>query len=190
MPDADGGFHGRRPRCGLAGCRLHHADGSNACAARRFQTLPLILARRCGLGRLLRRFARASLSTPSTGRRKPGRATGFPAASLMVRREAYQQIGGFDEGYGKYFEDVDFCLRMTRPAGRSCITGAFPAATSNSAQARTSFRPTPGDIFARMCAFCTSGAAGRAEPRCTGRRPCRPRRKVRHFRLAANAIAP
>jgi len=41
------------PQCGLAGCRLYHADGSEAHAARRFPTLPLVLARRCGVGRLL-----------------------------------------------------------------------------------------------------------------------------------------
>lgn len=31
---------------------------------------------------------------------------------LFVRREAYQQLGGLDQGFAKYFEDVDFCARM------------------------------------------------------------------------------
>jgi GT2 family glycosyltransferase len=43
-------FLDSHPGCGVAGCRLHHADGGNAYAARRFPTLRLILARRCGLG--------------------------------------------------------------------------------------------------------------------------------------------
>ena len=34
------------------------------------------------------------------------------AACLLVRREAYEQILGFDESYHMYCEDVDFCLRM------------------------------------------------------------------------------
>jgi GT2 family glycosyltransferase len=106
-------FLDAHPRCGVAGCRLQYADGSNACAARRFQTLPLILARRCGMGRLLR----GSLARHFYAEHRPEETwpcDWLSGCFLMVRREAYQQIGGFDEGYGKYFEDVDFCLRMTR----------------------------------------------------------------------------
>ncbi|WP_169457998.1 glycosyltransferase [Ottowia thiooxydans] len=34
------------------------------------------------------------------------------AACLLVRREAYEQISGFDERYHMYCEDVDFCIRL------------------------------------------------------------------------------
>ena len=33
------------------------------------------------------------------------------AACWVLRREVWQQLGGFDEGYFLYCEDVDFCLR-------------------------------------------------------------------------------
>ena len=36
----------------------------------------------------------------------------FTAACIMVRAEVYRVVGGFDEGFFMYFEDVDFCLRI------------------------------------------------------------------------------
>lgn len=38
------------------------------------------------------------------------------AACLMVRREVFEQAGGFDEAFAVEFNDVDFCLRV-REAG-------------------------------------------------------------------------
>ncbi|MEN6407664.1 MAG: glycosyltransferase [Thermoguttaceae bacterium] len=102
-----------QPRCGLAGCRLLHADGSEALAARRFPTLPLIAARRCGLGRWLRR----SVDRHFYAERAPTDTWSCDWLSgcfLMFRREAIRQVGRFDEGYGKYFEDVDIGLRTAR----------------------------------------------------------------------------
>ena len=46
-------FMEAQPDCGLAGCRLYHQNGRYAFPRRRFQTLPIILARRCGLGRFM-----------------------------------------------------------------------------------------------------------------------------------------
>jgi N-acetylglucosaminyl-diphospho-decaprenol L-rhamnosyltransferase len=62
------------------------------------------------------------------GRRFSGRALGAVeaagpvdvdwavAACLVIRRTAWDRIGGFDEGYFLYFEDVDFGVRL-RAAG-------------------------------------------------------------------------
>lgn len=116
-------FMDSEPRCGLAGCRLFHSDGGDAMAARRFQTLPLILARRCGLGRLLHR----TVARHFYAEHKPDETWQCDWVSgcfMMMRREAFEQVGRFDEGYKKYFEDVDMCLRMAQAGWKVMYHGA------------------------------------------------------------------
>jgi N-acetylglucosaminyl-diphospho-decaprenol L-rhamnosyltransferase len=116
-------FMDSEPRCGLAGCRLYHGDGTEAHAARRFQTLPLILARRCGMSR----FLRGTVDRHFYSEHSPNetwQCDWLSGCFLMVRREALEQVGRFDEGYGKYFEDVDICLRMARAGWKVMYHGA------------------------------------------------------------------
>lgn len=40
------------------------------------------------------------------------------AACLLLRRQAYAAVGGFDEGYHMYCEDVDLCLRLQNAGWR------------------------------------------------------------------------
>jgi GT2 family glycosyltransferase len=47
-----------------------------------------------------------------------GPVTAVTAAVMAVRRAAWDQVGGFDEGYWNGYEDVDLCLRL-RAAGWS-----------------------------------------------------------------------
>lgn len=46
--------------------------------------------------------------------------SGVTGACLLVRRAAYEQVGGMDEDYPIAFNDVDFCLRL-REAGHRII---------------------------------------------------------------------
>jgi N-acetylglucosaminyl-diphospho-decaprenol L-rhamnosyltransferase len=116
-------FMDEQPSCGVAGCRLFHADGSEARAARRFQTLPLILARRCGLGRWLRSTVEHHFYAEHAPH-ESWPCDWLSGCFLMMRREAIDQIGRFDEGYGKYFEDVDLCLRMAQAGWQVMYHGA------------------------------------------------------------------
>jgi GT2 family glycosyltransferase len=49
----------------------------------------------------------------------PGEVWGACAGAALYRRAAVVQVGGFDESYGMYLEDVDLALRL-RLAGWTC----------------------------------------------------------------------
>jgi GT2 family glycosyltransferase len=48
--------------------------------------------------------------------------TALSAACMMVRRQVFEEIGGFDEAYPVAFNDVDFCLRLGRAGYRLLYT--------------------------------------------------------------------
>ena len=106
-------FMRRHPDCGVSGCRLYHPDGTYGYPARRFQSLKVIAARRTPLAPVLR----GTVDRHLYKERRPTEAfecDWLSGCLMLVRREAYLEVGGFDCGFRKYFEDVDMCLRMAR----------------------------------------------------------------------------
>jgi hypothetical protein len=106
-------FMENQPRCGIAGCRVYHENGSYAYPARRFQTVPVILSRRLGLERFMPGTLDHYLyrDYPCHARWQCDWISG---CFMMVRRAAFEEVGYFDARFVKYFEDVDMCLRMAR----------------------------------------------------------------------------
>lgn len=101
------------PRLGVAGLKLVNPDGSLQYSARRFYSLPDIMVRRTPLGRLhaLQGMVRSHL-LKRRWRGGPFEADWVMGTGFVVRRSAFDQIGGMDEGYFLYFEEVDLCARM------------------------------------------------------------------------------
>ncbi|WP_343066721.1 glycosyltransferase [Dissulfurirhabdus thermomarina] len=51
---------------------------------------------------------------------RPRTCQALTAACLLVRRSAFEEVGGFDEGYWNGYEDVDLCFKL-RQTGRRLV---------------------------------------------------------------------
>lgn len=133
-------FMDRHPSCGIASCRIYRPDGQDAYSARRFQTLPIILARRLGLGGPLRRTLDHYLYRD---RHIEGawECDWVSGCFMLIRREAYQEVGGFDTRFVKYFEDLDYCLRMAQAGWQVMYNGATHCYHLESRASRQLFSP-------------------------------------------------
>lgn len=103
------------PRVGVAGPRILNSDGSVQPSARRFPDLTTGIAGRSSW--LTRVFPRNPLSrrnlAPSQARSDAPRVVDWVSGAVMIiRRDAFEAVGGFDTGFFLYWEDADFCRRL------------------------------------------------------------------------------
>jgi len=112
------------PEVAIAGPRLVREDGSLDHAAKRSFPTPLsALGHFSGIGR--RPGASGRLAAYRAPEVESGPVDAVNGAFMLMRREAFERIGGFDEGYWMYMEDLDLCYRLAQ-AGR--LTWYEPAA--------------------------------------------------------------
>jgi len=101
------------PDTGLVGPRILDDDGSLSPSLRRFPRLRSTYAQALFLHRV---WPLASwtdeLIRDETAYAVAGTAEWVSGACMLVRRDAYEQIGGFDERFFLYCEDTDLCLRL------------------------------------------------------------------------------
>ena len=103
------------PDVAVAGPRIRNADGTVQPSARRFPDLTTAIAGRSSW--LTRVLPGNPLSRHNLPARDPADATPVEVdwvsgACMCVRREAFDAIGGLDEGFFLYWEDADFCRRL------------------------------------------------------------------------------
>lgn len=106
------------PQVGIAGSSLEQADGSVWAHAFRFPSLWSELASGLRLS-LAARLLKKHTVLLDMDVSRPAQVDWLPGASMMVRREVFQQVGLMDEDYFLYFEETDFCLAARR-AGWLC----------------------------------------------------------------------
>jgi N-acetylglucosaminyl-diphospho-decaprenol L-rhamnosyltransferase len=103
------------PKLGVLGLHLLNADGSHQDSARRFFSALTILLRRSPLGRL--KMMQDTLDEHLMRHywtEEVFDADWVTGAGFIVRKSAFDEVGGMDEGYFLYWEDTDLCKRMWR----------------------------------------------------------------------------
>ena len=103
------------PKVGAVGPRLLNSDGSLQFSCRRFPRPLAALFRNTPLGRLFprNRYTREYLMG-DWDHSAEAEVDWISGAAMGLRREAWEQVGGFDEGFFMYAEDMDWCLRAHR----------------------------------------------------------------------------
>ncbi len=110
-------FMNSHPDVGIAGSRLEDPDGTPQCSAFRFHTVLSELDSGLRLGAVSKLLTNWVVWSPI-----PEAATQtdwVAGASMIVRREVFEQVGLLDEEYFMYYEETDFCLQAKR-SGWSC----------------------------------------------------------------------
>ena len=105
-------FAEANPRAGIIGPQLFYGDGSLQSSRRRFPTLATaflestILQQWFPRHRVLTRYYMNDTRDDAT---QP--VDWVNGAAMFVRRAVYDQIGGLDEGFFMYSEELDWCYR-------------------------------------------------------------------------------
>jgi N-acetylglucosaminyl-diphospho-decaprenol L-rhamnosyltransferase len=138
------------PAVGALGPRLLFPDGRQQPSRRRFPTLATALVESTVIqewwaeNRILRRYYMAD--TPDDAVQPVDWVVG---ACLLVRRDVYEQVGGLDEGFFMYSEELDWCKRI-KDAGWEVVY--LPTATVIHHEGKSSEQVVP----ARHIRFQTS----------------------------------
>ncbi len=130
----------RHPRAGSLGPRILNQDGTVYPSARAVPSLWLgaghaVLARVWPSNPLSRRYRRENPQDPGA-ERSVGWLSG---ALLLVRREAFESVSGFDPGYFMFFEDLDLGERLGKAGWENVVV---PSATVTHIQG-ASWKRTP-----------------------------------------------
>lgn len=110
--DALRAFMAEHPRCGVAGPRMVYPDGTAQPSRRRFPTVLGTIVRRTPLRLVVPQHRHFHLDEEQPT--QPVEADWMLAGFLLMRRTMLDELGGFDEGFRLYGEDIDLQYRAMR----------------------------------------------------------------------------
>jgi GT2 family glycosyltransferase len=110
------------PDVAVVGPLIRNADGSVQASARRFPDLTTAVAGRSSwLTRVLpgNPLSRRNLPYTNLASGQAVDVDWVSGACMMIRRHAFDQVGGMDSGFFLYWEDADFCKRASLAGWRT-----------------------------------------------------------------------
>ncbi len=109
-------FFEQNPEAGLAGCKILNPDGTLQLACRRSFPGPWTsFSKVTGLSNIFpnsRIFARYNLTYLDEN--QTYEVDAISGSFMMMRREVYESVGGLDEQFFMYGEDLDLCYRIQK----------------------------------------------------------------------------
>jgi N-acetylglucosaminyl-diphospho-decaprenol L-rhamnosyltransferase len=107
------------PEIGAAAPRIVHADGTLAWSLRRFPRVRTTFAQALYLHRLAPRATWSDeVIRDEAVYARPGNVEWASGAALLLRRSLLAQLGGLDDGFFLYCEDMDLCRRIQLAGSR------------------------------------------------------------------------
>jgi GT2 family glycosyltransferase len=131
------------PTAAVAGSLVCNTDGTIQGSARAFPTVSTFFAGRSSW--LTRRFPtnrwtrRNVLTGPDV--KAVQTVDWVSGASMMIRRKAFEDVGGFDERYFLYWEDADLCRRLLARGWHTVYVPGAVVTHHGSRSSRSDVRP-------------------------------------------------
>lgn len=116
------------PTIGILAPTLMHEDGTIRDSCRTFPSVLDVLIKRTVLRWLCRKRLARYLAGDIRSTREPRDVDWVVGTCMLLRRELYEQLGGFDPRFFIFFDDIDLCRRVGQ-SGKRVVYFPFVRAT-------------------------------------------------------------
>ncbi|MEN3044113.1 MAG: glycosyltransferase family 2 protein [Candidatus Hydrothermales bacterium] len=111
------GYFEREQNLGILGSKLEYPDGTYQPSCRRYPRFKYLLFGRKSIGSFILKnnpITREFLYLDLEKETKPREVEAVLGAFVAIKRETFEDVGGFDEEFFLFAEDIDLCLRIRK----------------------------------------------------------------------------